>query len=119
MDNVPQVRPTSKFVKGKSGNPAGRPKGSKNRVSILKVALELDLREKLKHDAQDILQKAIDLAKSGDTQMIKLLIDKMIPTSKAMEDEPAKEKVQIFIDRLPDRELNIKGRVVAQGDDNE
>ena len=85
----------------------------------MKLALELDLRSRLKHDAHEILAKAIELAKNGDQAMIKLLVDKMVPTSKAMDDEPTKERVQIFIDRLPDRDVNVEGRVVAEGEGNE
>lgn len=97
------------FQKGRSGNPAGRPKGTKNRVTLMKVALELDLRTRLKHDAQEILDKAIDMAKNGDQAMIKLLIDKMIPTSKAIDDEPTKERVQVVISQLPSRDVVING----------
>ena len=75
----------------------------------MKVALELDLRTRLKHDAQEILDKAIDMAKNGDQAMIKLLIDKMIPTSKAIDDEPTKERVQVVISQLPSRDVVING----------
>jgi hypothetical protein len=65
----------------------------------------------------EILAQAIQKAKDGDPAMIKLLLDKTLPTSKAAEDDaPAKEKVQIFIDRLPEREGKapvINGRVVS------
>ena len=108
MDNGKAIKPHL-FQKGRSGNPAGRPKGAKNRVTLMKVALELDLRTRLKHDAQEILDKAISMAKSGDQAMIKLLIDKMIPTSKAIDDEPTKERVQVVISQLPSRDVVING----------
>ena len=108
----------ARFKKGQSGNPLGRPKGSKNKITIMKLALELNLRKQLENDAHEILRKAIELAKNGDQAMIKLLVDKMVPTSKAMEDEPTKEKVQIFIDRLPERgEVNISGRKTVDNGD--
>lgn len=123
MENA--VAPTNKqaaarFKKGQSGNPAGRPKGSKNKITLMKLALELNLRKQLENDAHEILRKAIELAKAGDQAMIKLLVDKMVPTSKAMEDEPTKEKVQIFIDRLPERgDINVQGRkVLDNGEDD-
>lgn len=118
MDNVP-AKPSTKFPKGQSGNPAGRPKGSKNKITLMKLALEGELRAQLKPHMADILLMAIEMAKKGDTGMIKLLIDKTVPTTKAGDDEaPAKEKVQIFIDRLPDRggvgkaPITVDGRVV-------
>jgi hypothetical protein len=116
-------RTSSRFVKGQSGNPNGRPKGSRNKITLMKLALEGELRTQLKPDMAEILAVAILKAKSGNEAMIKLLLDKTLPTTKAAEDEaPTKEKVQIFIDRLPDRDggkapATVEGRVVI--DDNE
>jgi hypothetical protein len=78
----------------------------------MKVALEADLRTQLRKDAVRVLEKAVDLALGGDTSMIKLLVDKMIPTSRSVDEEPTKERVQIFIDRLRDERPVIEGRVV-------
>lgn len=114
---------TGKFQKGVSGNPNGRPKGSKNKITLMKLALEGELRTQMKPHMAQILSVAIAKAKDGDPAMIKLLLDKTLPTTKAGEDEaPAKEKVQIFIDRLPDRDSGGKAPVTIDGrvvDDNE
>lgn len=111
------------FQKGVSGNPNGRPKGSKNKITLMKLALEGELRTQMKPHMAQILAVAIGKAKDGDPAMIKLLLDKTLPTTKAGEDEaPAKEKVQIFIDRLPDRDSGGKAPVTIDGrvvDDNE
>lgn len=104
-----------KFVKGVSGNPAGRPKGTRNRITELKIALEGDLRAQIKPAMTAVLQKCIDMALAGDSAMIKLLIDKTIPTTKATDDgDGPKEKIQIFIDRInrPDEKPFIEGKVV-------
>lgn len=110
-------------MKGVSGNPNGRPKGSKNKITLMKLALEGELRTQMKPHMAQILSVAIAKAKDGDPAMIKLLLDKTLPTTKAGEDEaPAKEKVQIFIDRLPDRDSGGKAPVTIDGrvvDDNE
>lgn len=117
------VKRRGSFVKGVSGNPNGRPKGSRNKITLMKLALEGDLRTQMKPHMAEILAKAIEKAKDGDIAMIKLLLDKTLPTTKASEDEaPSKEKVQIFIDRLPDREngkapATIEGRVVVDDDE--
>ncbi len=116
---------TGRFQKGVSGNPAGRPKGSKNKITLMKLALEGELRAQLKPHMADILTQAITKALEGDPQMIKLLLDKTLPTTKAGEDEaPAKEKVQIFIDRLPDRDggkrpATVEGRVVVDDEEED
>lgn len=124
MENPVQKRST-KFVKGQSGNPLGRPKGSKNKITMMKLALEGDLRAQIRPHMAEILEIAVNMAKKGDTSMIKLLLDKTLPTTKASDDEaPAKEKVQIFIDRLPDRgggraPVTIDGQIVSDDEDGE
>lgn len=115
MNEVIERPKTHLFQKGQSGNPAGRPKGSKNRITLMKIALEGELREQLKYDAAEIMKVAINMAKQGDTAMLKLLIDKMVPTSKASEDEPQKEKIQINIGRLDKGERPvINGEIVEE-----
>jgi hypothetical protein len=89
---------------GQSGNPSGRPKGTKNKVTLMKIALEGELRTQLGPHMASILAKAIDMANKGDPGMIKLLIDKTVPTTKASDDEASdKEKIVIQIGRLPER----------------
>lgn len=84
------------FPKGVSGNPAGRPKGSKNQITLLRQSLELQLREQAAPDMGAVLDKAVELALEGDARMIKLLLEmhmsKSIPESKEL-----KEKVSINI----------------------
>lgn len=87
----------TKFKPGTSGNPAGRPKGSKNQITLLKQSLELALREDLQHDMPAVLQKAMELALGGNTTMIKLLVE--LHMSKSSNDDTAKggERVAIQI----------------------
>lgn len=119
MENGKALDKPHLWKKGQSGNPAGRPKGSRNAITIMKLALEGDLRTRLKKDAAEILEKAIELAKNGDQAMIKLLVDKMIPTSKSVDDEPAKERVQVFIGELPNNQRPvIEGRVIDEKEVN-
>jgi hypothetical protein len=101
------VKPTDRrklWKPGQSGNPAGRPKGAKNKVTLMKIALEGELRTQLGPHMASILAKAIDMANKGDASMIKLLVDKTIPTTKASDEEASdKEKIVIQIGRLPER----------------
>jgi hypothetical protein len=84
------------FLKGVSGNPAGRPKGSKNAITLLKQSLELQLRDQAAIDMPAVLAKAVELALEGDRQMIKLLVDAHL--SKGTNDQAkAAEKVAIQI----------------------
>ncbi len=64
------------FQKGQSGNPAGRPRGSRNRAAML-------LQNLLDDDAETIARKAIDLAKEGDIAAIRLCMDRIAPARKS------------------------------------
>ena len=72
----------SKFKKGQSGNPAGRPMGSRNKMTVLAEKLfdEKLFGEDKKADA--IITKAIELAESGDTACIRLCLDRIAPPRK-------------------------------------
>jgi len=63
------------FEKGESGNPAGRPRGSRNRATLLMESLLAD-------DAEAIGRKAIAMAKQGDMAAIRLCMDRLSPARK-------------------------------------
>ena len=92
---------------GQSGNPAGRPKGSKNNITLLRQALEGELRVQLGPHMAEVLNKCLQLAKDGNESMIKLLLDKTLPSSKAEDTGEESPKVQIMIGKLPERKEDI------------
>ncbi len=59
------------FVKGVSGNPAGKPRGTINKTTKLRRSLEKDL--------PSILTAMVEQAKQGDTTAAKLLLDRVLP----------------------------------------
>jgi hypothetical protein len=63
------------FKEGRSGNPAGRPKGARNRAT---AALE----RILDGDAEAIRNKAVEMAKDGDPVAMRLCLDRLIPVRK-------------------------------------
>ena len=63
------------FGTGTSGNPAGRPKGARNRTT---VAVE----EILDGEAEAITRKAIEMAKAGDTVALRLCLERIAPPRK-------------------------------------
>lgn len=89
-------RPDGTFPKGVSGNPHGRPKGSKNQITLLRQSLELALREQAATNIRDVLDKAMELALEGHPGMIKLLLELHMSKASA-EEKDAKEKVSINI----------------------
>ncbi|MCA8007127.1 DUF5681 domain-containing protein [Burkholderia cenocepacia] len=65
----------TQFRKGQSGNPAGKPKGARDKRTAL--------RELLQPHAADLVAKAVELAKAGDTTALRICIDRCIPAIKA------------------------------------
>ena len=87
---------TGKFLAGKSGNKGGRPKGSKNKITILKQSLELALRQQSEDAMHEVMDKALELAKEGDKGMIKLLLE-LHMSKGTTDDAKVSEKVAISI----------------------
>lgn len=63
----------TKFKPGQSGNPAGRPK-DKTPATLL--------RKSIADDMPEILNKLVELAKGGDVQAAKVLLDRICPPLK-------------------------------------
>ncbi len=63
------------FKKGKSGNPAGRPQGSRNKATLAMERL-------LNGEADRLTQKAVDLAMKGDTTALRLCLERLCPPRK-------------------------------------
>jgi hypothetical protein len=78
-----------RFVKGYSGNPRGRPKGAKERATLVREYIEEALMNDLASDARDILVKAVALAKDGEKDMIRLLLGDMIRPARMPDADPS------------------------------
>ena len=63
------------FKKGRSGNPAGRSQGSRNKATLAIEAL-------LDGEAEGLTRKAVDLAMGGDTTALRLCLDRLCPPRK-------------------------------------
>lgn len=63
------------FKKGVSGNPAGKPKGARHRVTLLAEKLMED-------DAEAVVQAVVAAAKSGDMAAARLILDRIAPLRK-------------------------------------
>jgi hypothetical protein len=66
---------TSRFQKGRSGNPAGRPAGSRNKTTLAMEAL-------LDGEADAIMRKAIEKAKDGDGIALRMCLERIVPPRK-------------------------------------
>lgn len=73
------------WQKGKSGNPNGRPSGSRNKVTI--TALNM-----IEGESEILSRKGIEAALNGNTQMLKFCLERIIPVCK---DTPVKTYIPI------------------------
>ena len=60
------------FQKGQSGNPAGRPRGSRNKAT-------LRMQEMLEQEAGQLVDKAVKMALAGNIAAIRLCLDRLVP----------------------------------------
>lgn len=74
-NSKPPAAGDGRFVKGRSGNPVGRPKGSKNPRTILP--------EQLNDAGQEITQLVIDKAREGDLSAAAIIMARLVPPLKA------------------------------------
>ena len=74
-DNTAPKQARGRFKKGESGNPAGKPRGARNRVTLAVERL-------LEADAVNIAAVALQYAKAGDTTLIKAVLDRVAPARK-------------------------------------
>jgi hypothetical protein len=65
----------NRWKKGQSGNPNGRAAGSRNRATLAIEAL-------LEGEGEALTRKAIELAKAGDMQALRLCLDRLAPPRK-------------------------------------
>lgn len=63
------------WKKGQSGNPRGRPKGSRNRATLIAIAA-------MEGELSDVVRVVIDAAKAGDMAAARLVVDKLIPATR-------------------------------------
>jgi hypothetical protein len=63
------------FKKGKSGNPDGRPLGSRNKTTLAALSL-------IEDEGEQLARKAVELALDGDLPALKLCMDRLLPPAK-------------------------------------
>jgi hypothetical protein len=66
---------SGQFTKGTSGNSSGRPPGSRNRTTLLMESL-------LEGQAEQLMQKTIELALAGEITALRLCLERIVPPRK-------------------------------------
>jgi hypothetical protein len=71
LQSAPGDRYPNRWRKGQSGNPNGRPLGSRHRATVLAESL-------LDGQTAELIQKTIDLALAGDPVALRLCVERVI-----------------------------------------
>jgi len=79
-ENSDQKQKKHLFQPGQSGNPAGKPKGARNRATRAAQAL-------IDGKAEEVVEKALELALAGDGPVLRAILDRLCPPRK---DAPVK-----------------------------
>lgn len=89
------------FVKGSSGNLAGRTRGVRNKITMDRLFLEDILREVLAKNSPKLLEKAIMMALNGNDRVMRALLDKLLSTPKHDDPGEAKDnRIEVIIQSL-------------------
>jgi hypothetical protein len=73
MVNKPDTRTKrGKFKKGTSGNPSGRPTGSRNRATLMAEQF-------LEDESEQLVRQAVSLAKGGNILALRLCLERILP----------------------------------------
>lgn len=87
------------FIQGSSGNPGGRPKGSKNKVTLLKLSAEEGFRERNQNQIDAVLDEILHAALDGDKAARKMVWDACMSKAQVAEDKAAGGKQSITVHR--------------------
>lgn len=71
----PNPSPKTRFSKGQSGNPKGKPKGTRHSATMAMQRL-------LEGEREELTRKCIDLAKEGDSTAMRLCFERLYPAPK-------------------------------------
>ena len=101
----------TRFPAGVSGNPNGRPKGARNKSTLLREAMEQKVDRKLSREIPQVLDVVIRAAKGGDMSAAKMLLDRAVPVQKATDgtDKGPTNGITIRIENLtaPQRDEKV------------
>jgi len=92
MTDKPKKKRTGNpmLKKGVVLNPKGRPKGSKNKMSLLAAQMMTDR-------GPMIVEKVMGMALDGDVHCLKMCMDRILPVQKAIDPNKARQDSQIVI----------------------
>lgn len=88
---------SGRFVKGQSGNPAGRPPNTKNKLANLRKEVELAVLEHVSVEKiKRIINKVVERAEAGDMRAAKLILDKVVSNAGPGDDAEDNGRTVVF-----------------------
>ena len=114
-DQVP-ARVDGRFPAGVSGNPLGRPKGSKNKVTLLKIMAEEAFRDENYDHMLHVCKIIVAQALAGDFDSQKLVWQSVMSKGSVDDRSSAQEKVEININAIskPEKGITIDVTTVTE-----
>jgi hypothetical protein len=88
----------------------GRPKGSKNKLTLLREAVIAKSEHMVLDEWEGVVRTTLDLANQGDTTCLKILWDRVIPSKRAIDPNDSGDKKPVV-------QINISGLTVARNVD--
>lgn len=99
-ENIPSAQNLSTGQQEKQEPPrnkGGRPKGSKNTLTLLQEAAKNGIMTDVLNRFQPIVDKTIELAENGDSTCLKILWDRVLPSIKATDGNASQSNSGITI----------------------
>ena len=90
---------SSEFKKGCSPG-SGRPKGRKNKSSLLREAIIHDAESIILKNFTKIVKKTVEMAENGDTTCMKIIWDRYMPAKSFDKSDPDKLNISITIEGI-------------------
>jgi ribosomal 50S subunit-associated protein YjgA (DUF615 family) len=100
---MPFPNDTTQFKEGESGNPAGRPKGTRNLSTILREMLEEEIevnvegKKERKQFQEVIIRKLIKKASDGDIKAITEILDRVEGKAKQTVEQSGKTEQELTV----------------------
>ena len=89
----------------------GRPKGSKNKTTIFKEVMQEGFEKALQKDFKKVLEAVVQKAKDGDMRAAKMLMDRVVPVSKAIDLDALRSgglAINIAVGKMEDQREDIE-----------